>query len=52
MPIDGLQMYAVGVIALWSYDYLLTLEDEIEYAWKTKNMLSKRRLDWHVNEQG
>jgi hypothetical protein len=34
------QRYAVGVVALWSYDYLLTLEDEVAYAWKAKNMLS------------
>ena len=34
-------MYAICVTALWSYDYLLTFEDEVEYAWKTKNVLSK-----------
>ena len=34
-------MYAVSVTALWSYDYLLTLQDEVEYAWKTKNLSSE-----------
>ena len=38
---DDLQIYAIGVTALWVYDYLLTLEDEVAYAWKTKNMLSR-----------
>jgi len=35
----SIKMYAVSVTALWSYDYLLTLKDEIEYGWKTKNIL-------------
>lgn len=43
MPLVGLigdlQMYAISVTALWSYDYLLTLKDEVKYAWRTKNML-------------
>jgi len=34
-------MYAIGVTALWVYEYFLTLEDEVAHAWKTKNMLSK-----------
>ena len=41
MFIDDFQMYEMGIVALWSYDYLLTLEDEVAYAWKTKSMLSE-----------
>ncbi|KAF9644137.1 hypothetical protein BDM02DRAFT_3131949 [Thelephora ganbajun] len=35
--ISSIKMYAISVTALWSYDYLLTLKDEVRYAWKTKN---------------
>ncbi|KAF9781567.1 hypothetical protein BJ322DRAFT_1076974 [Thelephora terrestris] len=34
----SIKIYAISVTALWSYNYLLTLDDEVEYAWKTKNM--------------
>lgn len=37
--ISSIKIYAIAVIALWLYDYFLTLEDEVAYAWKTKNML-------------
>jgi len=37
--ITSIKMYAISVTALWCYDYLLTLKDEVEYAWRTKNML-------------
>jgi hypothetical protein len=39
--IGNLQTYGICVTALWSYDYLLTLKDEVEYAWKTNNIFSE-----------
>lgn len=35
----AIKTYAMGVTALWVYDYFLTLGDEVEYVWKTKNTL-------------
>lgn len=37
--ITAIKMYGIGVIALWGYDYFLTLEDEVEFGWKMKNTL-------------
>lgn len=49
---DDPKTYAMCVTALWTYDYLLTLKDEVAYAWKTKNTLSKRRRDCCDSERG
>jgi len=35
----ALKIYAISMTALWVYDYFLTLEDEVAYAWKSKKKL-------------
>lgn len=37
--IVSIKIYGISATALWCYDYFLTLEDEVEFAWKTENML-------------
>jgi len=37
--IISFKLYSAGITALWAYDYLLTVGDEVRYAWKTKGGL-------------